>query len=62
MLIRTFVLKVINNDRKKLTHHEITDHITEQTASALTQVCKESKLSIHGNIRGKVSYLFIHIS
>ena len=30
MLIRTFVLKVINNDRKKLTHHEITDHITEE--------------------------------
>ena len=48
--------------KKKLTHHEITDHITEETASALTQVCKESKLSIDGNIRGKVSYLFIHLS
>ena len=33
MLIRTFVLKVINNERKKLTHHEINDRIAEQTAA-----------------------------
>ena len=30
MLIRTLVLKVINNERKILTHHEIIDCIAEQ--------------------------------
>ena len=29
-LIQRFVVKVINNERKILTHHEITDHIAEQ--------------------------------
>ena len=29
MLIQTFVLKVINDERKKLTHHEIIDRIAE---------------------------------
>ena len=33
MLIRTFVLKVINNERKKLTHHEINDRIAGQTVA-----------------------------
>ena len=32
MLVRTFVLKVINDERKNLTHHEIIDCIAEQTA------------------------------
>ena len=36
MLIRTFVLKVINDERKKMTHHEITDRIAEQTESVIT--------------------------
>ena len=49
MLIRTFVLKVTNNDRKKLTNHEIIDPNAEQTESVITQVCKESKLWIHPN-------------
>ena len=40
MLIRRFVLKVINNERKILTHHEITDRIAEQTMFVITQVCK----------------------
>ena len=30
MLIQTVVLNVINNERKILTHHEITDRIAEQ--------------------------------
>ena len=30
MLIPTSVLKVTNNERKILTHHEIVDHIAEQ--------------------------------
>ena len=32
MLVRTFVLKVINDERKNLNHHEIIDCIAEQTA------------------------------
>ena len=53
MLIRTFVLIVINNDRKvlTLTHHEIIDPIAEQTASVIFQESKESKLRIHSNLQ-----------
>ena len=51
MFIQTFVLKVINNERKKLTYYEIIDRIAEQTASMIIQVCKESKLRIHPNFR-----------
>ena len=51
ILIRTCVLKVINIERKKLTHHEITDRIAEQTALVIIQMSKESKLRIHPNLR-----------
>ena len=51
MLIPTFILKVINPERKKLTHHEIIDRIAEQTAAVIVQVSKESKLRIHPNLR-----------
>ena len=51
MLIWTFVLKVTHNERTKLIHHEIFDHIAEQTASVIIQVSKESKLRIHPNLR-----------
>ena len=44
MLIRRFVLKVINNEIKVLTHHEITGCIAEQTVLVITQGCKESKM------------------
>ena len=46
-LIRTFVLKVINNKRKILIHHEITDHIVKQ----IILVCIKSKFWIHPNLR-----------
>ena len=59
MLIQTFVLKVINNERKKLTHHEIIDRIAEQTASVIIQVSKESKLRIHRNL-GRPSFSFTY--
>ena len=51
MLIGRFFLKVINNERKKLTNHEIIDCISEQAASVIIQVSKESKLRIHPNLR-----------
>ena len=59
MLIRTFILKVINNERKRLTHHEIIDDIAEQILFVSTQVCKESKLWIHSNAVTFLIYLFI---
>ena len=40
MLIQTIGLKVINNERKILTHHEIIDRIAEQIVSMITQLCK----------------------
>ena len=40
MLIETIGLKVINNERKILTHHEIIDRIAEQIVSMITQLCK----------------------
>ena len=51
MLIRMFVLKLINNERKRLTHHEIIDRIAEQTGSVIIHVSKESKMRIHLNLR-----------
>ena len=51
MLILTLVLKVINNERKFLTNHEIIDRTAEQIESVITQVCKESKFWIHPNLR-----------
>ena len=51
MFIRIFVLKVINNERKILTHHEIIDRIAEQSVLVITQVCKESKLWNYPNLR-----------
>ena len=52
MLIPRFVLKVINNERKNLTHHEVIDRIAQQIAFVITQMCKESMLWIHPNLRG----------
>ena len=51
MLVRIFVLKVINNERKIPTHHEIIDCIAEKIESVITQVCKETKLWIYPNLR-----------
>ena len=51
MLIRTFVLRVINNERKELIHHEIIDRIVEQTELLITQVCEKSKLWIHPELQ-----------
>ena len=60
MLIGTFFLKVINNERKKLTNHEIIDCIAEQTSSVIIQVSKESKLRIHRNLR-RPSFSFTYL-
>ena len=57
MLIRTFVLKVINNKRRKLTHHKIINRIAEQIVLVITQVSKQSKLWVHPNLR-RPSFLF----
>ena len=44
MLIRTFVLMVINNERKSLTDHETIDRIAEQIESAITQMLQRIKI------------------
>ena len=59
MLIRTFVLKVINNEKKTLTDHEIINRIAQQIVMAITHVCKESKLQIHPNL-GRPSFSFTY--
>ena len=43
MLVRVFVLKVIKNGRKVLTHYEIIDCKAEQTESVITEVCEDSQ-------------------
>ena len=59
MLIRTFALNVINNERKKLTHHEIIDCIARQTTLVIIQVNKEPKLRIYPNLqRPRFSFTF----
>ena len=40
MLIRRFVLKVISNEGKILTHHKIIDRIAEEIVLLITQVCQ----------------------
>ena len=46
MLMQTFVLTVIKNERKKLIHHQIIDRIAKQNASVIIHVSKESKLEV----------------
>ena len=54
MHIQIFTLNVISNEekkKKKLIHHKIIHRIAEQIETVFTQVCKESKLWIHSNLR-----------
>ena len=54
-----FVLKVINNERKILTRHEIIDRIAEQIVLVITRVCKESMNSSEITAVKCLIYLFI---
>ena len=60
MLIRTFVLKVTNNERKKLTHHGIIDRIAEQTKSL--KCAKNQNCGFIRSDEGHVSHLRIHLN
>ena len=62
MLIQRFILKLINNERKRLTHQEINDCIAEQIEPVIFQVRKEPKLWIHRTYGGLVFHLLIHLS
>ena len=62
MFFRTFVLKVINNDRKFLTDHEIVDHIAEEIESVITQMSAQRNFGFIRTYGGQVSHLFIHLS
>ena len=59
MLIRMFFLKVIKNERKILTRHEIIDRIAEQIVLVITRVCKESMNSSEITAVKCLIYLFI---
>ena len=59
MLIRTFVLKVINDEIKKLTHHKIIDRIAKQIPLVIIQVRKNRRFI--RTYRGHVSHLLIHL-
>ena len=59
MLIRMFVLKIINNARKILPRHEIIDRIAEQIVLVITCVCKESMSSSEITVVKCLIYLFI---
>ena len=59
MLIRMFVLKIINNERKILPRHEIIDRIAEQIVLVITRVCKESMSSSEITVVKYLIYLFI---
>ena len=54
-----FVLKVINNERKRLTRQEIIDRIAEQIVLVITRVCKESMSSSELTVVNCLIYLFI---
>ena len=51
MQIQTFILKIIINERKILTHYDIINSIEEKIVSVITQVYQESKLWNHSNLR-----------
>ena len=66
MLIRMFVLKVINNERKVLTRHEIINCIAEQIVLVINRVCKESmnlrRSSVSFTYLFKFTYFcFVHV-
>ena len=56
-----FVLKVINNERKILTRHEIADCIAEQIELVITRVCKESMSSSKPTTVKCPIYLFMKV-
>ena len=61
MLIRTFVLKVMNDERKILNDHVMIDRVAEKTESVITQVCKKQKLWILLNLTAVKFLIFLFI-
>ena len=59
MLIRMFVQRVINNEKKMLTLHGIMDRIAEQIVLVITLVFKESMSSSELTAVKCLIYLFI---
>ena len=53
------ILKVINNERKILTRHQIIDPIAEQIVLVIIRVCKESMSSSDLTAIKCLIYLFI---
>ena len=59
MLIRTFALKVINNEKKKkkLTHREIIDRIAEKTESVSLRFAKDQNCGFVRTYGDHISHL-----
>ena len=62
MLIRTFVVKAIDNERKKLTHHKIFDCIAEQLRRWSFQWAKNQNWGFIRTYRSHISQLLIHLN
>ena len=60
ILTRTFVPKVLNNERKILNHHEMTDCIAEQLSWWLLNDSKNQNYGFIRTYDGQVSHLHIH--
>ena len=59
MLIRMFVLKIKNNERKTLTRHKIINYIAKQIVLVITRVCKKS---MNSSILSAVNVSFTYLS
>ena len=53
-----FVLKVINNERKILTRHEISDRTAEQIVLVIIRMCCKESMSSSELTAVKCNYLF----
>ena len=61
MLITTFIFKIMNNERKILTHHEIIDCVASRTNCVRVQRIRLADLSKLTTNKFLV-YLYIHLS
>ena len=60
MQIQTFILKMIINERKILTHYDIINSIEEKIVSVITQCTKNQNCGIIPTYGGQISLLLIH--
>ena len=57
-----FVLKVTDNEGKKLTLHEVIDRIAEQTESVITEFAKKQNCGFIRTYGGHLSHLLLRLN